>query len=160
VRLIYSSVVRKVISLRKTKGYAFSSSKIAAHHDMEGVEPTNASDINAAISVQTDTASKGRRTPNIETPSEISDKESVATPSNLRQYRISAAEGPPELTLPAIQMSPPRSASAASPNDSRSLPSLRIALTESESRDLDVPINGTSPAVCTEFFLQLFNFLR
>jgi hypothetical protein len=116
--------------------------------------PTDANDINAAISIQglVDTTTKDRRTLKIKTFSDkISIEGSTATSPNLRQFRISAAESSPGQILPVINKSPPRSISRVSPDGIQSLPSLKTALAESETRDPDILMKAISPMLRTDF---------
>jgi len=53
------------------------------------------------------------------------DADSIATSPNLGKFTITSAEGNPDSTLPAMQMSPPRSSSAHSPDSIPTLPSIQ-----------------------------------
>lgn len=69
----------------------------------------------------------------------------LATSPNLRQFAIPASEGSPMETLPAMQVSPPHSNSAKSPNGERNLPSLVSQLgplADAPVKDHDVRTNG------------------
>ncbi|KAI9876897.1 MAG: hypothetical protein M1830_005378 [Pleopsidium flavum] len=70
---------------------------------------------------------------------------SLATSPNLRQFAIPASEGSPMETLPAMQISPPHSNSAKTPNGERNLPSLVSQfgpLVDAPVIDYDVRTNG------------------
>jgi hypothetical protein len=75
------------------------------------------------------------------------DEDSIARSPNLAKLTITSAEGNPDNTLPAIQISPPRSSSAHPPESIPTLPSLQIALnmdsTGSGSTTFSIP--GHSP---------------
>ena len=75
----------------------------------------------------------------------------LATSPNLRKYTITASEGSPEETLPALHKSPPQSGSMQSPNGSQNLPSLKSTLgrdiVEEATGGTDTPylISAVSP---------------
>jgi hypothetical protein len=94
----------------------------------------------------------GRRTPKLKTTPEEEKpgEDSLATSPNIGRFTIPASEASPMQTLPAIQKSPPRSASASSPGGTQSLPSLQTALAEQ-----DVQMNGTSPVARATYPLPL-----
>lgn len=71
--------------------------------------------------------------------------ESITTSPALAKFAISAAEANPDSTLPAMQTSPPRSASTHSPDGTQSLPSLKTALSQIADRPLAETPNGVSP---------------
>jgi hypothetical protein len=71
--------------------------------------------------------------------------ESIINSPALAKFAISAAEANPHSTLPAMQKSPPRSASTHSPEGNQSLPSLQTALSQiSDTAIVETP-NGVSP---------------
>jgi hypothetical protein len=126
-------------------------------HDVkrEPMGPVDPKDTDAAVGLQkmSESSPKDRRTPKIKTSSdEKSGDELPATSPNLRKFAISASEGSPMQQLPAIQKSPPQSASASSPDGAQSLPSLQTALADAEIKDPDVrQMNGSSPVARTAY---------
>ncbi len=79
-----------------------------------------------------------------EAEGEVED-DSIATSPALAKWAISAAEANPDSTLPAMQKSPPRSASTHSPGGTQSLPSLQTALSQIiEPAVVETP-SGLSP---------------
>lgn len=71
--------------------------------------------------------------------------ESIATSPALAKFAISAAEANPDSTLPAMQKSPPRSASTHSPDGTQSLPSLRTTLSQIADTPIVETPSGVSP---------------
>ena len=72
------------------------------------------------------------------------EEDSIATSPNLAKFAIGPSEADPESTLPAMQKSPPRSASTHSPEGSQSLPSLQTALSQLGDPGMN-GLHGTSP---------------
>jgi hypothetical protein len=76
---------------------------------------------------------------------EEGEDESIATSPALAKFAISAAEANPDSTLPAMQKSPPRSASTHSPDGTQSLPSLKTTLSQIADTPIPEAPNGASP---------------
>ena len=70
------------------------------------------------------------------------DEHSLATSPNLAKFTITPAEANPESTLPAMQKSPPRSASAHPPDSSQNLPSLKTTLSQISDCAMKHGVNG------------------
>lgn len=72
------------------------------------------------------------------------DEDSTPISPNLAKYAMSPSDADPESILPAMQKSPPRSASAHSPEGTQSLPSLHTTLSGLSDSGIN-GINATSP---------------
>ena len=82
------------------------------------------------------------RPPPINTSS--TEEDSIAKSPALARFTINAADGDPLNTLPAMQMSPPRSSVTGSPEPRQNLPSL-TSLTTALSSDSGTPFSASSP---------------